>query len=161
VVIDELRLRAPLEQTTLLTLRAAHASYQVHVLPEGYALVLILSRAAGFGGWRRAVTACCIALAEEASWSWNGRVPSPRWYVARVSTDARRRPATLLSGGSMRALEVLGAVASGMAPRERGWRVRLETGVEATLVREPGGGWYVDDPGALAARGPPRRIKSR
>jgi hypothetical protein len=148
VVIDEIRLRGPLAKATFIAIRAARASYQVHVLPEGYALAIVLSRAAGFGGWHRAVASCCHALAQEAAWNRAG-VRIPAWYAVRVTVDAQRRPVALGNAPSARPLEVLGALASGMGPRERGWRVRLEDGVEATLVREPGGKWYVDEARAL------------
>jgi hypothetical protein len=151
VVIDEVRLRAPLARTTFIAARAARSSYHVHVLPEGYALVLVLSRAAGFGGWHRAVTSCCHALAHEASWSFAGARPQS-WYGVAVIADARRRPLALGRSPRANSLEVLGALASGMGPRERGWRIRLDNGVEATLVREAGGHWYVDEIRALPDR---------
>jgi hypothetical protein len=148
VLVDEIRERGPLAGSTFVALRAARASYHVHVLPEGYALVIVFSRAAGFGGWRRAVAACCLALAGEASWSARD-LRSPRWYWARVVTDARGRPAALGSPPNLRAIDVLGAVVGGLERRERGWRVRVADGVDATLVREAGGNWYVDEPTAL------------
>lgn len=161
VVIDELRLQGALVRTTFLALRAARASYQVHVLPEGYALVLTFSRAAGFGGWRRAVAACSLDLAREACWSWEGMLPIQTWHPAVVSTDPKGRPLTLGVGAESCGVEVLGAVASDLGPRERGWRVRLDTGVEATVVREAGGTWYFDDANALPALAPSRPKKSR
>ncbi len=148
VVIDEIRALRRLSRATFIAVRAGRCSYQVHVLPEGYALVLVLARAAGFGGWTRAVASCCHALAREASWGAAGRL-TPAWYGVRVIADARRRPLALGRTPRARPLEVLGALASGMGPRERGWRVRLGDGVEATLVREAGGHWYVDEIRAL------------
>jgi hypothetical protein len=148
VVIDEIRVQPRLARTTFVAIRAAHRSYQVHVLPEGYALVLVLARAAGFGGWLRAVASCCHALAREASWG-PGALRPPAWYGVRVIADARRRPLALGRTPRARPVEVLGALASGMGPRERGWRIRLDDGVEATLVREAGGRWYVDEIRAL------------
>jgi hypothetical protein len=148
VVIDDIRRRADLTTATFLAIRASRASYQVHVLPEGYALVLVLSRGSGHSGWRRAVASCGQALAAEASWG----APRSRvadWYGVVVSADAKRRPVSLGKPPSARPLEVLGALASGIGARERGWRVRLDDGVEATLVREAGGNWYVDELRAL------------
>jgi hypothetical protein len=40
---------------------------------------------------------------------------------------------------------VLGSLI-GLRARERGFRVRLDHGIEATVVREPGGTWYSEDP---------------
>jgi hypothetical protein len=70
-----------------------------------------------------------------------------------VFCDERDRPAALEIGDRARSVEVLGTVV-GLASRERGWRVRLDTGVEVTLVREPGGFWYADE--APEARERPR-----
>ncbi len=149
VVIDELRERPALRSATYLLLRTKRSSYQVHVLPEGYALVVVLARAAGFSPWRRAISACSLELAREAAWPHRGLLGVHRWYAARVAIDERRRPAALLLGSRPYAIEVLGAVATPSPSRERGWRIRVESGVETTLVREAGGAWYVDDPAAL------------
>jgi hypothetical protein len=149
VVIDELRARPGLSQATQLTVRAARGSFQVHVLPEGYALVLMLARAAGFVGGSRAVAACSLALAREASWSWKGLRRPHDWHRAAVAIDESGRPLSIGLGPRSTPLEILGAVASGLQPRERAWRVRLASGLEATLVRERGNRWYVDDSQAV------------
>jgi hypothetical protein len=124
--------------------RAAGSSYLVNALPEGYALALVLGRGAGFGGWRRAVASCARDLGNEAGWSWRG-TPPPPWFPVDAVTDSRRRPVAMHCGERERAVEVLGTVAGGLGRRERGWRVRFDSGVEATLVREPGGLWYSDE----------------
>jgi len=124
--------------------RARTSSYLVSALPDGYALTLVLGRGAGFGGWRRAIASCARDLGEEAGWSWHG-APPPPWFPVDVLTDAKRRPLALRCGEGHRPVEVLGAVAGGLGRRERGWRVRFD-GIEATLVREPGGVWYADEP---------------
>jgi hypothetical protein len=145
IVLDELNGQRSFRSVRWLTLRAGRASYLVHDLPEGYALIVVLARAAGFFGWRRAVAACAHALGDEAGWSWSG-VP---WFPVKVTADERRRPCSLRPAGPgarARPIEILGAIAGGMGRRERGWRVRFDTGVEATLVREPGGVWYSDEP---------------
>jgi hypothetical protein len=125
--------------------RARGSSYLVSSLPEGYALTLVLGRGAGFAGWRRAVASSARELGREAGWSWRG-APPPSWFPVDVTTDPKGRPLVLRCGTERgRAVEVLGAVAGGLGRRERGWRVRFE-GVEATIVREPGGVWYADEP---------------
>jgi hypothetical protein len=132
--------------------RARGSSYLVNALPEGYALTLVLGRGAGFAGWRRAIASAAHDLASEAGWRWTTD-PPPTWFPVRVETDSKGRPLTLRCGsGGKRRVEVLGTVAGGLGRRERGWRVRFE-GVEATLVREPGGVWYADEP--PDARGSP------
>jgi hypothetical protein len=144
IVLDEVNRQRSLRSTRWLALRAGRASYILQELPDDYALVVVLTRAAGFSGWRRAVSACVQALGQEAGWSSSGR----SWFPVQVNADPRRRPSSLCSapGARLRPIEVLGAVAGGLARRERAWRVRFDTGVEATLVREPGGLWYSDEP---------------
>lgn len=128
-----------------LWVRTSRSSFLVNRLPEGYALAVVLTRGAGFAGWRRAVDRCARALVDEAGWAWEGPAPS-LWFPIDIVADTRRRPVARRSGGRQQPLDVLGAVAGGLARRERAWRVRFESGVEATLVREPGGIWYVDEP---------------
>lgn len=143
IALDELGAQPFFRPVRWLALRAGRTSYLVHALPDGYALVVVLARAGGFFGWRRAVAVCARELGEEAGWSWSGAY----WFPADVSADERRRPASVrLGGADPRPIEILGAVAGGLARRERAWRVRFDTGVEATLVREPGGVWYSDEP---------------
>ena len=71
------------------------------------------------------------------------------WYAVRVDTDRRHRPERVFGDIGGLALEILGAVVSvgsvGLRRREKGYRVRLESGKELTLVRELGGFWYADD----------------
>ena len=163
IVLDEVKAGPSFRQVRWMALRAARASYLVHELPEGYALVVELARAAGFVGWRRAVASCAYALGHEAGWTWQRHEP---WFPVDVAADARRRPASLRTPAGLRPIEVLGALAGGLGRRERGWRVRFDTGIEATLVREPGGIWYSDEPVERtpsrppATPSPPARTKS-
>jgi hypothetical protein len=153
IVLDELGGQRAFRAVRWLAMRAGRASYLVQQLPEGYALVVILARAGGFFGWRRAMAVCARELGEEAGWSWSG----PPWFPVRVTADDRRRPSFVRSAGAEarpRPIDILGAVAGGLGRRERAWRVRFDTGVEATLVREPGGVWYSDEP--LDSRRPDR-----
>jgi hypothetical protein len=144
LVFDDVSRQRSCRSVRWLCLRASGASYLVHDLPEDYALVLVLARAAGFFGWRRAVSSCAGALAGEAG--WDGRRVEPQWFPALVTSDERRRPTTIRIAGRATPVEIVGTVANGLARRERAWRVRLDTGIEATLVREPGGMWYSDEP---------------
>jgi hypothetical protein len=146
IVLDLAASQRSLRHVRWISARAARASYLVHALPEGYALVVVLARAAGFVEWRRAVAACGRALGAEAGWRWAG-LELPVWVPVEVAADERKRPSALRVAGRLRPLEVLGALAGGgLARRERGWRVRFESGIEATLVRERGGAWYADEP---------------
>jgi hypothetical protein len=160
IVLDEVNGQPTFRPVRWLALRGGRVSYLVHELPEEYALIVVLARAAGFSGWRRAVAACAHALANEAGWSWR---PAP-WFAVQVTADERRRPCSLRPAGPdtrPRPVEILGTIAGGLARRERGWRVRLDTGVEATLVREPGGVWYSDEPLDSPHPEPPTRPQKR
>lgn len=141
-----------------LMIRGERRSFVVRAQPEDYSLVVVLRRRAGFTATRRAFAVCEAAIAQEAGWP----VGEPPWYGVEVTRDRRGRPARLRwpSAGSSAppnergkkarlargiATEVLGTIA-GLQPTERGYRVRLSTGKEVTLVREAGGFWYADEP---------------
>src|SRR5439155_10005257 len=102
------------------------------VLPEDYALVLLLSRRAGFTYAVRAFSVCERALAREAGWRLRTR---SAWFPHDVVATRAGRPSRLRAGAREHAVEILGQIArANEAPRERGWRVRLEYGAEFTLV---------------------------
>jgi hypothetical protein len=145
IVLQELAALRPLGEAQFLSVRASRASYVVRALPEGYALVLVFTRLAGFAGWARAVDAAAHALATEAGWR-RGTLRS-RWFAVDVTTDDRRRPRELRFAGKTQGIDVLGAVVGPFRRSEKSWRVRLDSGLEATLVREASGWWYVDDLG--------------
>lgn len=142
-----------------LLIRAHRRSFLAHGLPDDYAMIVLLTRRAGFTASRRALDLCERALCAEASWPVDA---GPHWYPIRVECRGRKparvaaevpgtgptrpRASPLRAGAApkMRAVEVLGSVV-GPDPRERGYRVRLDTGAELTVVREAGGFWYADE----------------
>jgi hypothetical protein len=153
IVLDEIG-RSTLGRPISLTVRGTKKSYLCHVLPDDYALVVLLSRRAGFVPVGRAVASCVRALHFEARW------PPPQsvaaWFPVKVTCDRSRRPrAARLPGGPRHTLEVLGAVV-GLAKRDRAFRVRLDSGLELTLVREPGNFWYADEALDSGRSGPTR-----
>jgi hypothetical protein len=128
-----------------IVIRGAQKSILGRALPDGYALVVLLRRRAGFAASRRAFAACARALAAEAGWRLVD--DEPAWHPVAVESDRRGRPRRV----AHRAVEVLGAVV-GLPARERGFRVRTAEGTELTLVRESRNCWYSDEPvEALAA----------
>jgi hypothetical protein len=135
--------RFSLGMSRALAVRAERRSFLVHALPDGYALVLLLGRRAGFTAAARAFAVCERALATEAGWPIAGH--SGRWFALHVIATRAGRPSRIREGTAEQRVEALGRLA-GLAPREAGWRVRLEQGAELTLVREPGGHWYADEP---------------
>lgn len=150
IVLNEAAAQPSLKGVGALAIRAARRTYLVSVLPEGYALVAILVRRAGLSGYKRALAVCARALGEEAAWSWVGVSPPASWFWLDVVADERRRPSAVRGvrdEDRARPVEILGSVVtrSGPEPRERAWRVRFDSGLEAMLVREPGGMWYTDE----------------
>lgn len=124
-----------------LTIRSSKRSYIVRRLPENYAIVILLSRRAGFASTTRALEACTTALAREASWPLD---KGHHWVFVDVTVDPKRRPQRIALRDKHQSLEVLGTL-MGLGRRERGFRVRLESGAELNLVREPGNRWYADE----------------
>jgi hypothetical protein len=176
IVLDDAATQPSMTGVRTVAVRAARRSYVVSGLREGYALVAVFMRGAGFSAYRRALSVCARALGEEAGWSWDDADKPPPWFYLDVIADPHHRPSAVRHQGRIRLLDILGAIVSrpSLAPpeaagtgagvgsrlalrdalesgrayqaRERAWRVRFDSGVEATLVREPGGSWYADEP---------------
>jgi hypothetical protein len=134
------------------TIRAHQRSFFVRPLADGYALVLVLKRRA-FAVSARAVTLATSRLAKEAGWPAPPEETLP-WHPAEVETTRadRFRPKQMKAGDAWEQVEVLGVVGRASAARhatergEKGYRCRLQGGAEITLVREPTGVWFVDQP---------------
>jgi hypothetical protein len=140
ISLHELEAMTALGAPRWLTVRGARKSLVARMLEDGYALVVLLRRRAGFTASQRAFAACARELAREAGWAHaeNG----PIWHPIAVEIDRRGRPRRL--GRRSLPVEVLGSVA-GLPPKERGYRVRTEEGSELTLIREAGNWWYSDE----------------
>jgi hypothetical protein len=125
-----------------IVVRSARRSFLLRPLPDGYALVAVLKRQ-GFSVSARALELCERELAKEAGWPQaEGR--GPFWSPVRIETTRdRRRPVRIWAGIAWETVEVLGSVVG--LGRERGYRCRLRSGAEMTLVREPAGFWYADE----------------
>ena len=144
--LEELGDAHPLGSPRSIVVRGARRSVIGRRLPEGYALVVLLHRRAGFATSERAFSTCERLLAKEAGWAAGKGRP---WFPVRVEVDRRGRPTVV--GNPPIPVEVFGAIVD-LPRQERGFRVRLrgESGGELTLVREPGHAWYADeDPEAL------------
>lgn len=143
--------------TRAIVARAAARTLFIRAIADGYAIVLVLARGA-FAPSQRALVGAERALAREAGWN----APAGReakWFPVEVepAPGDRRRPARLRAGGAgaggaggaggstWQPVEVMGSLV-GMRGRERGFRVRLRSGAELTLVREPLGRWFADEP---------------
>ena len=133
------RLGSPLQ----LSIRCRTRGFVVRRLLEGYAIVVVLARGA-LAISSRALAKVERDVCEEAGWPAPAQTP-PVWHSVEVETSARgRRPLRLRTGSEWQRVDVLGTVVG--LRRERGYRVRLRSGAELTLVREPFGHWYTDEP---------------
>lgn len=150
IVLNDLEEYGALGRPRWVVLRGARRSFVARRLPDGYGLVVLLRRRAGFTASARAFAACERALSAEAGWSHVDE--GPPWFPVRVEVDRRGRPVRV--GTPPQKVEVFGAV-MGLPLRERGFRVRTAGGSELTVVREPGNSWYADED--LAALEDPRK----
>jgi hypothetical protein len=149
IVLDQLgafagRARAvPIGRPTQVIVRGVRRSFLARSLPEGYALVIVLKRH-GFVLSPRALAISERRLALEAGWPPSNE-PAALWHPVHVETayPNRRRPLRMLAGSTWERVEVLGSIVG--LGRERGYRCRLRSGAELTLVREPAGTWYADE----------------
>ncbi len=125
-----------------IVVRCERGAFLLRALPDKYVVVIMLHRRAGFAGADRAISACVHALAREARWD----LPETRsWFAIHVESDERRRPIRIIYGGLAERVEVVGTVAGGLRRAERGFRIRLASGPEITVVREPGDFWYAEE----------------
>lgn len=136
------------EQTQYLSFRGGRRSFTAVALAEGYAIVIVLLRHSLTLSWR----ALCEAVRDISN---EAGLPIPRAFRAekerwrrvevRTAQGDPRRPEALWRDGAWAALTILGHYQNSGAVPEVGYRARLLSGAEITLVREPLGRWYVDD----------------
>jgi len=140
---------AHLRETRSVQVRGAHKSFFIEALADGYAIVLALLPHA-FGISPRAMDEAVRELCAEAGLALpeSMRGQKERWCRIDVRCESSRskRPNAIWLAGTWVPLEILGRWTSELAPREIGYRARLATGAELTLVRERLGRWYSDAP---------------
>ena len=85
------REQASLADVKSLVIRAHRASFIVHALPHGYALLVRLVRGAGFRGWQRAVPACARRIGREAGWPDAAGAAWSTW-TSRATLTAAHAP---------------------------------------------------------------------
>jgi hypothetical protein len=125
-----------------LVVRASRRSFLIKRLPQGFALAIAMARGA-FGVSQRALLTAECELAKEAGWNRDGTART--WYPVRVQPALRNRwrPERVRWKSRWEPLDVIGLVVG--LHRERGYRCRLHSGPELTLLREPAGNWYADE----------------
>lgn len=142
IVLNDLDEYGALGRPRWVVLRGEKRSFVARSLPDGYALVVMLRRRAGFTASARAYATCERELATEAGWGHLHE--GPAWFPVDVEVDRRGRPTSIASGAARVKVEVFGSV-MGLPQNERGFRLRTETGSELTAVREAGNTWYADE----------------
>ena len=127
-----------------MMIRAKHKSFWLESFPLGYALVVQLGRRAT-GLSRRALSQARRDLCREAGFDLNDH-RGEAWVRVLVKEEpgASRRPVAMALAEHSHYVTVLGRVTS-HTHKERGYRIRLSTGEERTLVREPLGHWYLEE----------------
>ena len=127
-----------------ITLRARSRGYVVRRVDKSYAVLLVLHRRASFAVSERALIEVQARLSIEAG--CEGPSPDTCWYSVEIEPEPRDRlrPSKMRVAGTWHPVEVMGTV-RGLASREKGFRVRLPSGLEMMLVRERFGGWFADE----------------
>ncbi len=132
-----------LAQSYEFVVRARNKSYLVEALPEGYALVLELGRRST-GVSDRALAEARKSLLAEAGFPAE-EDPRGNWAQVLVEEEPgnSHRPVRLETDlDEFQDVTVLGRITDPDVARECSFRVRLSSGQECTLVREPLGKWY-------------------
>jgi len=134
-----------LESVHEIAIVARRKSFLLNVLPEGYALVLELPRRASRVS-ERALAVAVRRLCAEAGFAPPHRF-SACWREIEVQElpGGSHRPTGAVVDGVQASLIVLGRLARPSVASELGFRVRLGTGQEGNLVREPLGRWYLEE----------------
>lgn len=136
-----------LGQVKQLMISAKGKSFLIRTLSDGYALVVIAHRyGAVFHVSERAMQECAYDLSQEAG--FGGKRRRKPWYSVEVEPKRPRRARperARTEGTDWIPVQVLG-VLQGMDNEELGYRVRLGSGAELSLVRERTGLWWADEP---------------
>jgi hypothetical protein len=135
---------APDDPLTHILVRARQGTFFVRPIADGYALVLVLRRR-NFAVSSRGVAWATRLLSKEAGWSAVSEEVLA-WHPAEVELHAtkRFRPSQIKINDTWERVEVLGSIVG--LGREKGFRCRLQSGAEITLLREPTGIWFADQP---------------
>lgn len=142
IILKQLEELSYLGKPNRIIVRGTSRSVIVRTLQDGYSVVLLVTRRGGFASSERAFSACIYALNIEAGWKTASRLPP--WFPITVLTDDKKRPHRIVYGGLAESVEVLGHLV-GLNRGELGFRIRLASGPEITIVREPGGHWYAEE----------------
>ncbi|MBL9021453.1 MAG: hypothetical protein JNL21_04605 [Myxococcales bacterium] len=153
LVLADLRTCAWLSSTQQISLSTARAGYVLRILDESYCLLLVVRPLGTYAVSQRALDETAYRILTEAGLA-AGAVPG--WYRVEVEAGTVRkgaRPLRLRPVAPLGAtnhdspwldVDVLGALV-GLGKRERGFRIRLASGAEVTLLRESRRLWFIDE----------------
>jgi hypothetical protein len=130
-----------------LRVRGARKSYIVRSLADDYALVLQLvtySFGVSVRGLDEAIREVSFEAGLPVPLSARGKEQWVRVDV-RCAPGAPRRPRSIWINGAWLPVEVLGHWMDA-GSRDLGYRTRVDSSVELTLIREPLGRWYAEAP---------------
>lgn len=146
LVLQYLKETKVLGKSYELVVRAREKSFLVEALPEGYALVVELARRST-GVSDRALAEARRRLIAEAGFPGE-EDPRGNWFHVHVEEepgDSRRPLRMETDAEELQEVIVLGRIPNQELRQERSFRVRLGSGQECTLVREPLGNWYREE----------------
>jgi hypothetical protein len=144
VLFDETRMVRTVDALRTLQIVGSRRVVVARAIHEDFAAVVVMRRRGC--AHRNIATSRAFArfewqVAREAGWSGTAY---ESWHDVRVVTGIDGRPLRVRDSATQwKPVDVLGRLAR-TDTGERGYRVRLRTGEELTLVREPGGFWYAD-----------------
>ena len=147
-LVLQLAHQGPVLNSTLeFTIRAQARSYFLRCLPEGYALVVHLPVQAECIS-ERPLSHAIRRISAEAGFELSPRETA--WSVVCVQEEEQTcRPLRLahpLTGERLESLDVIGLIEPRhLLSQELGFRVRLASGLEGTLVREALGHWFFEE----------------
>ncbi len=148
IIADQLK-NSPVDdwrRTRQFIARARTRSFALIPLTEGYSLVVCLPYGA-FNLSHRALSEAIREVCEEACLDLPEHYRSELWLRVDVrESDAPiRRPEAVWMKDTWKKVIVLGTYhGDELLERELGFRVRFDSGLETTLVRERLGRWYSD-----------------
>jgi hypothetical protein len=135
-----------------LEVRAARRTFVVDALPEGYALLSVLTRSAGVGHADRALDTALHDLYREAGWQAPPELH--RWHEVDVKLAIDGKPRLLRVEIGWRPVRVIGKVVAGLHRGEIGFRVALQgSETEVTLVHGRDQRWWADISAELLTEG--------
>jgi len=132
--------------------RTARRTFVLDALPDGYALLSVLTRSAGVGHADRALDTALHDLYREAGWQAPPELH--RWHEVDVKLAHDDRPRLIRAEIGWRPVKVIGKVVAGLHRGEIGFRVAMQgTDTEVTLVRGRDDRWWADLPAELLTEG--------